>query len=522
MAETPSLLLYGDRHFVRFLFPFALREAPPLTCPGLWRRLTGRSDMAAECAARIGRTEQWQPHEVAKPEYILPYVETFLFPEPHIPAKDRYVFAYQLCDQVLQQRLPKGGKCQFVVQTRREEHHYPVEVQEVHCYLFRSGVGILMLQVAMQPGIQRVSPPAKEDAVPCLETLPLDVEQLMRFTRAFRRIQRQRRVPFLRLPPRNRPELSHVEMATAQMHLPREVSDTEEERRVTIGALLDELLTPIGCEGDTWEAFYEHHFIGYTFALVSRTDASGQPMPITYEELQRPLFWLRRYVDPNYLPTAADLCLEDNPEVLQTFENIYFGLSSEGGAVLAWDSGVDFIRNQLHARVRDSYFWLFLLALHQRLAAIHLANLIGQTSYVRHSRRPLRRSVASEIRHLRTRIFEFMVRCSFAEVSTMKMYTDVYHAWQRVFRVEALCAEVKTEVEELDDYLQRLQMEREERIINLLTWIFLPLTLICGFWGMNFEELSGLSISNERVWLWTLGLLGLYYLFVFCFRLRQP
>ncbi len=78
------------------------------------------------------------------------------------------------------------------------------------------------------------------------------------------------------------------------------------------------------------------------------------------------------------------------------------------------------------------------LALHQRLATIHLARLIGQASYLRYSHSPVRERVTREMQHLRARIFESIVRCWFAEVSNMKMYTQVYRAWQRVFAVEPL------------------------------------------------------------------------------------
>ena len=187
--------------------------------------------------------------------------------------------------------------------------------------------------------------------------------------------------------------------------------------------------------------------------------------------------------------------------------------------MLAWDSGIDFIRNQLHARVRHNYFLLFLLALHQRLATIHLAGLIGQTSYARLSRRPIRRSVAREIQHLRTRIFEFMIRCSFAEVSNMKTYTEVYRAWQRIFRVEALLEEVKTEMGELDDYLQRLQMERETRFINRLTWVFLPVTLVFGFWGMNLW--ANEAFMSPKFSLFTVGCVVLYTVLMLLSRPRK-
>lgn len=506
MAEAATLPLYQDRHFVRFLLPFSLRETVSPVRSGFWRRSAEPQDMLYQLVARLECAGQWQAQEKSSPEYILPHVEKFLFPEAAEPDESRYVFTYHLSNQALQQRVAAGGRCEFIVQTGTEECCYPMAFQEVHLYLFRSGVGILMFQVAMRPGIRRTAHAAASDKEPGGEDLPLDLEQLIQFNRAWRHMEHRGSSPYFRLRSRDHPA---------------EYPTTAAQRRFTLNDLIDAFLAPIGEAGKAWEAFYERHLIGYAFALVSRQDHEGKPLPIPYDELKRPLFWLRRYFEPNYLPTEADLRLEDNPEVVQTFENIYFGVSLEGGVVLAWDSGNDFIRNQLHARVREGYFVLFLLALHQRLATIHLAYLIDQTSYHQHSHRPVQRSVARDIQYLRRRLFAFIIRCWFAEVSNMKMYAEVYRAWQRVFAVEALLGEVKNEVAELDDYLQRAQMERETRLINLLTWFFFPFLFVFAFWGMNFKDWEHIPATHPRIWLPSAGVVGLYYLVMVWYRRRR-
>src|SRR5262245_6258670 len=102
MVDKTSVLLCDNRHFIRFLFPFPLRETPPPRRPAVGRRFTERGDAVEHCATNIVRTGHWQPHEGSKPDYILPYVETFLLPEAQVSTSERYVFAYQLRDQILQ------------------------------------------------------------------------------------------------------------------------------------------------------------------------------------------------------------------------------------------------------------------------------------------------------------------------------------------------------------------------------------------------------------------------------------
>lgn len=523
MEERKPLLLYGDRHFVRFLFPFSLKEPQPSHRLGFWRRSSWHWSVIEHLAKRIERTGEWELQKSSSPDYILPHVADFLLPDPQKPIKERYVFAYKLSDRLLQQRVPKGGKCQLVVPRGKETFRFPMEIEEVQLYLFRSGVGILVIQVALKPGIQRETPPTTTEDASTIEPLPLDLDRLIQFNRAFRQLQRKGRNPYLQLPPRRLSQTQHSQVAPQGLAAAEQPQSSADEGRLAVSELIQELLAPLGREGEAWEAFYERRLIGYTFALVSRRDESGRPEPIAYDDLKEPLFWLRRSFDPDYLPGEADLHLDGNPEVLQTFENIYFGLSPEGGAVLAWDNGKSFIRDQLHARVRDNYFLVFLLALHQRLATIHLARLIAESTYLRYSHSPLRRSVVREVQQLRRRIFEFMVRCWFGEVSTMKMYAEVYQRWQRVFQVHLLLAEVKNKVEELDDYLQRVQMDRENRVISLVTWFFVPFTLLFSFWGMNFVELRqpGLSIFDPGLWKWTALAVILYYALILLYRGRK-
>lgn len=510
--QDKTLFLYGNRHFARFIFPFALKEPKRRFLPGKKPHRT----LLRGITRRIEETGDWQRQEGIDPPYILPYVSRFLFSTPETSWKDRYVFIYEQDSQTIRRYLPKGGRGFLVVSEasgdeKRTVYAYGLELEEVQLYLFRSGVGMLMLQIAMrEPLYKRVMEKGEMISEP--EPLPLTLDQMVHFNHSVRTLEEGKNAPYLYVP-----TSQPLKQAAKQVWDFHEGKDENSGRRLYVSDLINQLMAPIGQEGDAWEAFYERRLIGYTFALVSRQDTAGRPEPIPYEDLKYPLFWLRRCFDLKYRPNDSSLRLNDNPEVIQTFDNIYFGLSMEGGAVVAWDTGVDYIRNQLHSRVRDSYFLLFLLALHQRLAAIHLARGITETSYFRHSHRPVRGRVGREFIHLRLRLFEFIIRCWFAEVSNMVMYTTVYRGWQQVLQVESLLAEVKNEVEELDDYLQRVQMDRQGRILALITLFFFPVTLITGGWGMNLIELTdpGISITDVRFWLISAVFLSIYLIMAY-------
>ncbi|MGI8783252.1 MAG: hypothetical protein ACR2L2_06335 [Acidobacteriota bacterium] len=466
--------------------------------------LAGFQYLAAKVTERKDQgRDLWEPFEVdGTPDNILPYVSEFIFPKTGTPVEERYVLAYRLSKRFLQREIPDQGKTVLSGRAEGVRWKFPVEFGEVHLFFFRSGIGILMFRVTLRNGITTIGETRSEHNVETQR--PLGLDELIVFNWLFSRCRRQLRRHYEQV---GEPESRDDGGAIAD--------DRNWERRATyfrsfwpkrepkeklwhLDELTDGLLEPIvGRKEETWKAVDDTRLLGYTFALLERRNKQGELVAIPYSEIRQPLFWLRQYSNKSHLPASSDLRLRGNPEILQTYKNIYFGMSSEGSAVLAWHLGDPFIKNQLRDKIEHNYFIPFLIAVHQRLATMHLAELIGQSSYLRHSEKPTDRKLAAEIRRLRTRVFEFIICCWFADVSSSRVYTRVYQAWQRVFEAGALLEEVKNEVAELDDYLERVEMKGQTTTINILTLLMLPVTLWMSFWGMNFSQFQDLSF-----WWW--------------------
>jgi hypothetical protein len=270
-----------------------------------------------------------------------------------------------------------------------------------------------------------------------------------------------------------------------------------------------------------WKPFFKRRLLGFALAVVEPvTDDTGADPA---DGLARPLFWLRHGFNESYQPAPSDLAFEGNPEVVRTFENVVFGVAMEGGAALLVNTGAPFVRDQLPVRIRHRYFLLFVLALQQRFGAIFLAERIARIGPARgHAEGAVYEdALVARVTRLREEVFDFKTRGWFADVGTMRMYTEVYRRWKEVLLTDPLVEEIKSEVQELDDYLRRAQLRRERarerreqvaavrqdreaqrqsRALEILSYYLLPLTIVTSFGGINYE-----FIVTHGGWWWLAG-----------------
>ena len=508
VADGSPLAVATDRTFVRCLFPFSLTgEAAGFDA------LVGSMDQSES----MNPNEGWKPTSFGSPPYLLPHVVDFV---AHTDAPGRaYAKGWRLGNDTLQRRFKTS--CVFESTRRGESWRYPTRVSGVTLYAFRSGVGVLVLELE----------PQGESSGDEAEAGTLTLDGLTRFVRAVRAIRAgggRHRFMFRES---------------------RDASDEPQYRRETVAEVVEGLLQETVGEESTgdegrgaWTAFYEHRLLTYTYALVV---SDGEAL--TYDAVAEPLYRLRHAFDLQYSPSAADLDGRSSPEVLQTFGNVCLGLSMEGGAMLSLDNGTPFVRDGLAARAGGAYFLLFLLALHQRLGALHMAQRMSEVA-----RRGTIDDYDSEttraVTALRNDFFEFKLRSWFADVSNLTMYTRVYRRWQEVLGVDPVLTEVMSESRELDDYLRRARDERlrererkddlerqaaaeareqadalearrereradheraQSRLLNVLTLFFLPLTVVGGLLGMNLR-----GMTEGAPWVWFAASMAAVYVAV--------
>jgi hypothetical protein len=182
-------------------------------------------------------------------------------------------------------------------------------------------------------------------------------------------------------------------------------------------------------------------------------------------------------------PSEADLRPE-HPSLLPYIDNQWFIFSLDGGVFLAADAPqTEFFRRTLPEHIRDHYFLLFLLALHQRFTLMNLSQQVSE-----HWLEPDEEVRTRAFERIRETMLEFMARGRFAQVMQQEHHHSCYRRWLRTFQVHELSEEVRSEIAEMHDYLQgireRESQERlqhlEHRISSLAVLIGIP-TLVSAF-----------------------------------------
>jgi len=483
--------LDAERSFVRFTFPFAIAEGGEVE-----HRVTGsnRRPLLAELESRFLGTGEWRRLSPMKNPQVLAHIRELLRPDPGARIDAEYTLALGLTNDSRQRRFPDRGRLALVLPKAHGRKLLQFEVRDVDLYLFRIGVGFLVAEVGLLSG------PLDRAEVGVQAPEP-GAEDLVLFNHYFRRVREDQDLPRIRGLADRWQSLAQQDAGRVGANAGTCYEDDTNGREV-----VRDLLAPLGREGLQWSALAGDRLIPFTFALL-RASHNDSQRELALEARRRILFCLRRGYDLGYEPAEADLVEAGNPEVIPTFRNVSVGGCSEGAAIVAVEGADDFVREGLPARARNTYFPLFILVLQQRLAAIHLAAAIAREVRDRQSARRARDLPSISIRALRDRLFDFIVRGWYAEVSHEPQHAASYALWQKACRVDSLLAEVKSEIEELDEYLHRLEADRQAAVVNVLTLVATPLVLAIGFWGMNFLEVTGISMKEPWVWAAT----GLFY-----------
>jgi len=157
-----------------------------------------------------------------------------------------------------------------------------------------------------------------------------------------------------------------------------------------------------------------------------------------------------------------------NPGLIPYAERQWFSLSLEGGGFLAFDPPeTPFYRNTLRDHLRDHYFLVMLLALHQRFKLMDLSQqvaekwLIDEDAQLEEQISEARLQAFGEIRQA---FLEFSARGYFTQVMQHEHHHKFYRKWQEIFQIKELYEEVRDEVREIHDFLR---LNRAEKILRL-------------------------------------------------------
>lgn len=161
-------------------------------------------------------------------------------------------------------------------------------------------------------------------------------------------------------------------------------------------------------------------------------------------------------------PSLEDL-RPDNPALLSYTEQQWFVFSLEGGGFLGVDAPqTNFFQQTLPSHLRDKYFLLFLLALHQKFTLMMLSEKVAANWRISDD-------VATDVEHntkvftnIRNQLLLFTARGYFTQVMQREHYHRCYRKWQEVFQLERLYGELNDEVREMHEYSLMQLLRRQD------------------------------------------------------------
>jgi hypothetical protein len=312
-----------------------------------------------------------------------------------------------------------------------------------------------------------------------------------------------------------------------------------EQVELHLRELTQQLLAPLKVS-----TFFEASHLNAPFqALVFQSYLLDEPL--SEEEVGPLLFWMRRTYTDSYSPNKQDEHPHGNPEVLQLYANSYWGISLEGCANLAFignhPQNEKYFKMNYLPHVKSTYFYLYLLSLHQRYALLHFSmlaseSLLSGTSTTDHNLSLHQRMEqylqdARLITELKEKIILFKLRSVFKQVSNTSHHTAVYNLFQTNLHIDQLLGELHFELDSLSQMVQlkeqkrsqlqeeaaKQEKEREEDLktrfntwVVVLSFAFVLVSTIAD--GLSiFEKFAGSGLptvgSAEFVWFCVLFLL---------------
>lgn len=238
------------------------------------------------------------------------------------------------------------------------------------------------------------------------------------------------------------------------------------------------------------------------------------------------LFRLRRGFKDTYKPSPFEFNVNEHADLMQIFENSYWGVSNEGLANIITktnDETADtFFFTNYFSNIEGTYLYLYILALHQKYALLYLSI---QVSHLPNKLKELECNFMEQSNLLeiwRRKLVHFVLRSSYKHVSRLTHHADLYEMIRRRLRIEDLFAELQEELNglaSLTELAEQKQRRHEEDVkrdkaeffnkgLAYISVFFLPVTVISGLFGMNISLVDKYK-NSESVFF---GMMGVCYL----------
>ena len=196
--------------------------------------------------------------------------------------------------------------------------------------------------------------------------------------------------------------------------------------------------------------------------------------------------------------------ISDEKEREHVFENILYyqqyklstyGFSKNSSIVFALLEHEEetFNLTVLSEQFQKVYMKIFLLALFQRITLLNYTYQLANIEDLLADQK--------SINGLRRDILKFTNTYKFSQISNFEEALLLWKKWNEILEIDKIYKEVESELTEFDEYVFRVRTNKNNVLLNVLSIIFLPFTVITGLLGMNIIELQNISLYSEKA-LW--------------------
>ena len=232
---------------------------------------------------------------------------------------------------------------------------------------------------------------------------------------------------------------------------------TEDPKGSNFSHILDTLLSTAALPEDTKEwwhdVFVPGRMIPFGALFVDGLESEAERARLLYRV--RNFFREEQIV----IATTEELQIKGNPAFMPYADGQQFVFSLQGGSFVAFDAPeTEFFRVTLPSHLRDEYFLVFLLTLHQRFTLMRLSQRVTERWSEGEDKR------AINFARIRERFLEFSARSYFVQVMQRDHHHRFYCKWHEIFEMDQLYQEVREEVREIHEYLRMNQAERMQEL----------------------------------------------------------
>jgi CorA-like Mg2+ transporter protein len=171
---------------------------------------------------------------------------------------------------------------------------------------------------------------------------------------------------------------------------------------------------------------------------------------------------------------------EINKNLISTWE-CWSGLAIRDSVVFLASVKNEFNQFSLPYIIEDDYFPLYFYSLYQKYQLYLFSDQLMQKGI------DLKKNL-DKLRSLTNSIFTFRNRYWFNEVTRKSLGNEIYKKIKYGLGIFEAYDLVNHEVADLKSFYEENQNRRIKDAITVLTFVFVPLSAVIGFWGMNFVQ----------------------------------